>query len=924
MKLSSHSWAALIRRGVGLGLGAFLILVGFSVASGQAETQREAVEATAPASGVAIAAVAPRAPIGTIDSAGTSAGAIVVRGWALDPDTGASIAVHFYVDGRWGGATTAGLSRPDVGAAFGLGDNHGYEETIPATAGAHTVCAYGIDSDGGTNALLACRTVTVLGREPVGSLDSVGNATDAIVVRGWALNPYATAAISVHVYVDGRWGAATTADLSRPDVGTAFGLGDDHGFALTIPAGSGPHSVCAYAIDPNGGANPLLCCRTVTVMNRAPIGAIDGVETSSGAITVRGWALDPDTTAQIVVNFYVDGYSGRIAGGLGGGIDPNATTTASLWRSDVGVAYGLGNNHGYDLIMAARAGVHKVCAYGIDANDGTNLLLACRTVTVTNRAPIGTVDDVETSDGAISVRGWALDPDDPTDFLTVAFYVDGNWGGDIGAYLSRPDVGAALGMGANHGYIKIIPASAGSHTVCAYGIDSVGGSNPLLSCRTVTVRVKSRLVLSPATRTMTAGGSQAYTARGFDADNKALGDVTSSTTFTVDGKASACSGSTCSPTAVGNHTVTGTDGAATGTAALHVDAVGAVGHAAYGWGANGGGQLGDGTTTDRTVLVQAGAGADWASVATGLDHTVAIKTDGTLWQWGGASGPRPVQVGIDTHWGSVSFSAAHVLVVKTDGTLWAWGSDDYGQLGDILTDGALLPSQVAPVPVGTGTDTDWAAAAAGGAHSLAIKTDGTLWAWGCGLSGQLGIDVGRTASPEQVGTDTHWASVAAGDNHTAAIKTDGTLWTWGEDANGELGNGTTTWGSTHAYWAPAQVGTDTHWASVAPGKGYTLAIKTDGTLWAWGYAIFGVGGTQQDYRVPGQIGTDTHWASVSAGPMHSVAVKTDGTLWAWGADGSGDPPGSPSFPHWTPVQVGTDTGWASAVAGDLFTIALRS
>ena len=95
MKLSSHSWAALIRRGVGLGLGAFLILVGFSVASGQAETQREAVEATAPASGVAIAAVAPRAPIGTIDSAGTSAGAIVVRGWALDPDTGASIAVHF-------------------------------------------------------------------------------------------------------------------------------------------------------------------------------------------------------------------------------------------------------------------------------------------------------------------------------------------------------------------------------------------------------------------------------------------------------------------------------------------------------------------------------------------------------------------------------------------------------------------------------------------------------------------------------------------------------------------------------------------------------------------------------------------------------------------------------------------------------------
>jgi alpha-tubulin suppressor-like RCC1 family protein len=126
-----------------------------------------------------------------------------------------------------------------------------------------------------------------------------------------------------------------------------------------------------------------------------------------------------------------------------------------------------------------------------------------------------------------------------------------------------------------------------------------------------------------------------------------------------------------------------------------------------------------------------------------------------------------------------------------------------------------------------------------------------------------------------VGTDTHWASVAAGDTHTVAVKTDGTLWAWGENWQGELGIGTSA-GFGDYRSAPVQVGTDTHWASVAAGEGHTVAVKTDGTLWAWGHNWSGQlgDGTRTDRLAPVQVGTDTHWASVAASDSHTVALRS--------------------------------------------------
>ena len=207
-------------------------------------------------------------PIGNLE--GVTAGAlgqIDVGGWAIDPDTTESIQVHIYVNGRWGGAFTAGGTRPDVGGAYpGYGDNHGFSGSVRANDAANTVCAYGINVGAGdTNSLLGCKVIDVP-VNPIGNLDGVSvGAPGELNVGGWAIDPDTTDPIQVHIYVNGRWGGAFTAGGNRPDVGGAYpGYGDNHGFSGTVAAAaSDSYRVCAYGINVGpGDTNPLLGCRT--------------------------------------------------------------------------------------------------------------------------------------------------------------------------------------------------------------------------------------------------------------------------------------------------------------------------------------------------------------------------------------------------------------------------------------------------------------------------------------------------------------------------------------------------------------------------------------------------------------------------------------------------------------------------------------
>jgi len=334
----------------------------------------------------------------------------------------------------------------------------------------------------------------------------------------------------------------------------------------------------------------------------------------------------------------------------------------------------------------------------------------------------------------------------------------------------------------------------------------------------------------------------------------------------------------------------------------------------WAWGWNYCGQLGDGTTTDRSSPVQVGSDTAWSAVATGYVHTVALKSDGTLWTWGrnyygqlgdGTTTDRssPAQVGSDTDWSAVAAGCGHTVALKSNGTIWAWGENNHGQLGD-----GTMTDRSSPVQVGS--DTDWSAVVTKGFHTLALKSDGTLWAWGSNTYGVLGDGtVSTRTSPVQVGSDTNWSVVAASYTHTVALKSNGTLWAWGYNNQGQLGDGTT----THQT-SPVQVGSDTNWAAVEAGYAHTVALKTDGTLWAWGRNDYGQlgDGTTEDKHSPVQVGSDTDWVAISAGLYHTVALKSDGTLWAWGWNEYGQLGDGTTTDRTSPVQVGTDSNWVIA------------
>ena len=351
----------------------------------------------------------------------------------------------------------------------------------------------------------------------------------------------------------------------------------------------------------------------------------------------------------------------------------------------------------------------------------------------------------------------------------------------------------------------------------------------------------------------------------------------------------------------------------------------------WSWGANGYGQLGQGgddIAVHGNIPTQVGTATTWQAIASGASSSLAVKTDGTLWSWGangngqlGYTGHLPLPVA--AQFGAVSMAAGgdgHSLAIKSDGTLWAWGNNSNGQLGLGSSDDSphVAPAQVAP-------GAQWTTVAAGGAHAAAVKSDGTLWAWGYNGYGQLGDGTTiQRNSPVQIGSASNWLTVAAGYYHTLALKRDGTLWAWGYNADGELGGGSL---DALSHPTPVQVGSATSWTAVSSSGYHTAAVRSDGTLWGWGYNVVGQVGNgtfTAAVTAPVQIGASTNWRTVSAGYYHTVATQTDGSLWAWGYNVDGQLGDTTTSSRSVPTRIGTDTAWNKVAACSMHTVGTKN
>ncbi len=331
----------------------------------------------------------------------------------------------------------------------------------------------------------------------------------------------------------------------------------------------------------------------------------------------------------------------------------------------------------------------------------------------------------------------------------------------------------------------------------------------------------------------------------------------------------------------------------------------------WAWGDNGAGQLGDGTATAGGAPVQVGGLGGVTAISAGSYHSLALTSDGTVWAWGYNGGGQlgaetaascgdppgdpcnriPVQVGGLAAAAAIAAGDYHSLALARDGTVWAWGESALGQLGAETTTACANPPGLdvacSRTPMHVGGLSEVAAISAGGFHSLALKADGSVWAWGYNDSGQLGVDT-ATACADSSGLDVpcsyaplrvdglgEIAAIAAGRRHSLALGQDGTVWAWGANSNGQLGDGT----MIGHLKGVIQVDGLGDMIGVAAGEG-SLALKSDGTVWVWG--ANSVAPLDDDRPRPAQVGGLDGVVAVAAGDVDNLALARDGTVWAWG------------------------------------------
>ena len=365
----------------------------------------------------------------------------------------------------------------------------------------------------------------------------------------------------------------------------------------------------------------------------------------------------------------------------------------------------------------------------------------------------------------------------------------------------------------------------------------------------------------------------------------------------------------------------------------------------WAWGSNGHDELGNGTNTPSNIPVQVSlpSGVTITNIAGGGDFSLALASDGTVWDWGDNSygelgngtndeSDMPVQVPLNSYYPISDIAAGEnfSLALATDGAVWAWGNNNSGELGN----GTNNESDT-PVQVGLSNDFPISNIAAGENFGLALGFNGTVWAWGDNSLGQLGNGTNNDSNyPVQVSlpslpSGVTITNIAAGGEQSLALASNGTVWAWGNNNSGELGNGTNTPSNI-----PVQVSlpSGVTITNITAGEDFSLALASNGTVWAWGYNGDGElgNGTNTNSNIPVQVSlpslpSGVTITNIAAGEDFSLAIASNGTLWAWGDDYYGElGNGTYAFYCNIPVQVSLPSGVEvkDIAAGDAHSLAL--
>ena len=323
--------------------------------------------------------------------------------------------------------------------------------------------------------------------------------------------------------------------------------------------------------------------------------------------------------------------------------------------------------------------------------------------------------------------------------------------------------------------------------------------------------------------------------------------------------------------------------------------------------------------------------ACWRMVSAGENFSLGIKMDGTLWGWGQNSNKLglglgnladqnlPIQIGTANDWATVSAGNVHSLAVKTNGTLWSWGNGQFGQLGNGVFNSAT------PNVTQVGTANDWSQVSAGNRFSLATKTTGTLWSWGLNSTGQLGQNnLVNLSLPLQVGTATNWVKIDAGNQHALAIDAFGFMYAWGNNTFGQLGNGNNT-----TSLIPIVITSSNNWSQVSAGFDHSMALNNSNILYTFGNNTNGqlCDGTNTASNLPisisvGGAGTVSFYIAISAGNSFSLAIRSDATLWSGGYNTSGQLGLGNNTAVNVLNQVGTNNNHLAISAGDTHSLVL--